>query len=420
MPSIAELQSQQLMSASKQSAAMAGGQESFKAVSQETLVAPTSDLTDRRSLATWVAYLLTIAAATEPAALLTAIKTVDGAGSGLDADLLDGSSSAAFAAASHVHDASAITNTPAGNIAATNVQAAINELDTEKASLTGATFTGTLNLTATQPQISFFDSDVANLVTAVYHNGFAFVISSDLNNVQASSQIIFQIDGGSNVAALYGGGGLLMNGATGGNKGAGTINATAVYDDNVLLTCMAMAKTFAEKGTFTDEDVAEWDARVPDMIEPASTERRPVMVTVAKAGLVRDDDGSMKVATVELEQQKTEPVPVYAEDGLTGIDMIEEPVFETVEVPEKVTPRTHPVARVFKAMVDDGFDPRDPAAYIAKMRADEALPGMPTKDGWEHNGLSSGEMLSRLWLATEMLALAFATLTERVAALEAR
>lgn len=38
--------------------------------------------------------------------------------------------------------AAGVTNTPAGNIAATNVQTALNELDTEKAALAGATFTG--------------------------------------------------------------------------------------------------------------------------------------------------------------------------------------------------------------------------------------------------------------------------------------
>lgn len=42
--------------------------------------------------------------------VLTKIKTVDGAGSGLDADLLDGSSSAAFAAASHSHAQSDVTS----------------------------------------------------------------------------------------------------------------------------------------------------------------------------------------------------------------------------------------------------------------------------------------------------------------------
>lgn len=44
------------------------------------------------------------------AQVLTRLLTVDGAGSGLDADLLDGQSSAAFAAASHNHAASEITS----------------------------------------------------------------------------------------------------------------------------------------------------------------------------------------------------------------------------------------------------------------------------------------------------------------------
>jgi hypothetical protein len=46
------------------------------------------------------------------------------------------------------HPASAITNTPAGNIAATTVQAAINELDTEKVAKAGDTLTGLLETVA--------------------------------------------------------------------------------------------------------------------------------------------------------------------------------------------------------------------------------------------------------------------------------
>lgn len=41
--------------------------------------------------------------------------------------------------------ASSVTNTPAGNVAATNVQAAIDELDTEKAKISTNTFTGVQN-----------------------------------------------------------------------------------------------------------------------------------------------------------------------------------------------------------------------------------------------------------------------------------
>lgn len=74
--------------------------------------------------------------------ILNALKTVDGAGSGLDADLLDGQHGAFYAIASdladHIvdptdaHDATAISFAPTGSIAAVNVQTAIAELDAEK------------------------------------------------------------------------------------------------------------------------------------------------------------------------------------------------------------------------------------------------------------------------------------------------
>lgn len=49
-----------------------------------------------------------------------------------------------FASTANAHPASAISNTPSGGIAATNVQAAINELDSEKLPKTGGTVTGNL------------------------------------------------------------------------------------------------------------------------------------------------------------------------------------------------------------------------------------------------------------------------------------
>jgi len=49
----------------------------------------------------------------DAASILAALITVDGAGSGLDADLLDGQSSAAFALAGHTHSYSSLTGIPA-------------------------------------------------------------------------------------------------------------------------------------------------------------------------------------------------------------------------------------------------------------------------------------------------------------------
>ena len=66
------------------------------------------------------------------------------------------------------HPASAITNTPSGDIAATNVQSALNELDTEKAALAGATLTGTY----TSDRALSTDVSYATLVTADAFNRF--------------------------------------------------------------------------------------------------------------------------------------------------------------------------------------------------------------------------------------------------------
>ncbi len=61
------------------------------------------------------------------------------------------------------HAATAIANTPAGGIAATTVQAAIDELDTEKANLASPTFTGTpLSTTAA------YGTDTTQIATTAY------------------------------------------------------------------------------------------------------------------------------------------------------------------------------------------------------------------------------------------------------------
>lgn len=124
--------------------------------------------------------------------LLTSIKTVDGAGSGLDADLLDGSSSAAFEAAgttaTHIadttdaHAASAITNTPAGSIAATTVQAAINELDSEKVT----------SVSGTAPIASSGGTTPAISITAASTLAAGSMSASDkskLDGVEASADV---------------------------------------------------------------------------------------------------------------------------------------------------------------------------------------------------------------------------------------
>lgn len=55
--------------------------------------------------------------------------------------------------------------------------------------------------------------------------------------------------------------GVTIGSPTGGDQGAGTLNATGVYDDGVLLTCPALQPEFLEKA---EVDLAKWDAKVPD------------------------------------------------------------------------------------------------------------------------------------------------------------
>jgi hypothetical protein len=128
---------------------------------------------------------------------------------------------------------------------------------------------------------------------------------------------------------------VLVGNATGGVKGAGTVNAVGVYDDNVLLTCMPMQRDFLQGGWV---DVEKWDRLVP-----------------ASLGHV------------------------------------------------------HKPAHDFVELLANGVDPRDPDKYVAAMQAAQALPGMPTMDEWQHGKYSTGEMISKLWLAVEMLAVAWMT-----------
>ena len=84
----------------------------------------------------------------------------------------------------------------------------------------------------------------------------------------------------------------------------------------------------------------------------------------------------------------------------------------------QVIPRRHYAAHLLKKMIDSGFDPKDPAQYLAKMRERKTLPGMPNEAEWERAKFSIGELHTRSVLAMEILALAFEGLHQRVDALE--
>lgn len=99
--------------------------------------------------------------------------------------------------------ATTVPNTPAGSIVATTVQAAINELDTEKAPLASPTFTGTVTLPAgTIPkviQVAFSDTTSAITASAgkvAFRMPYAMTVTAvraSLKTAQASGSI-FTVD----------------------------------------------------------------------------------------------------------------------------------------------------------------------------------------------------------------------------------
>lgn len=160
-----------------------------------------------------------------------------------------------------------------------------------------------------------------------------YTIVLDPTNASEDVQLVFRpLIAGAATIAMTVGPGIQAGAPTGGDKGVGTVNATAVYDDNVLLTCPALQPEFLNDGRV---DLEKWDHLSP----------------VGK----------------------------------------------------------HKVAHLFNGLLSAGVDPRDPKKYIKSMIERGALPGMPDITSWEHSGLSTGEMINRLWLAVEMLAVSWMT-----------
>lgn len=135
--------------------------------------------------------------------------------------------------------------------------------------------------------------------------------------------------------------GVQIGSPSGGDKGVGTLNATAVYDDGSLVTSMPVSRQYRLTGDF---DLAAWEAMLP-------------------AG------------------------------------------------------REHSTAREFKRLIGEGFDARQPAQWQARLWADEVLPGMPPRDTWQHNGFSLGDLVSRMWLALDIMALTVSGLIDEITAL---
>jgi hypothetical protein len=223
------------------------------------------------------------------------------------------------------------------------------------------------------------------------------------------------INSGTVANRAYISGGFVVGSPTGADKGAGTINATAVYDDNVLLTCYIGDVVDRATGEPIDIDIdalkAKWDAIVPDRIIPATKEI--VVETVKKT--VTERVSELDLETFEVVEKEIEK------------EVDEEKITEIEKEPERVEARVHFGARKFLDRIGTEYDPREIEKAMAHFRDKGHLTSMPNPVTWQQGKMSTGEWIQRLTEQAE-LSLVWAyrehkradALEARLAAIEAR
>lgn len=221
-------------------------------------------------------------------------------------------------------------------------------------------------------------------------------------------------------------GSVQIGGPTGGYKGAGTINAVGVYDDNVLLTCYAI-----EAYRAGSVNVAFWDSTALDLDVPATPEQaedRPVTRKAMRPQRVRDGVRVVE-KVVEVDEPVFDDLPVFDEAGGRVTDASGKPLTERVQRMERVVvaparpartdPRTHAPAARFALRAAELLDPEQ---YGASWKATGHLPSMPSPAEWDASGkkMAVGDITQRLWEALEISSIHIDKLLGMVKSLEAR
>jgi hypothetical protein len=249
-------------------------------------------------------------------------------------------------------------------------------------------------------------------------------------NAGTDLQIINRADDGTQISAAAAirrsDGSVVIGSPSGSFKGAGSLNAQAVYDDNVLLTCYAIEAY--KQGSV---DIAYWDAKTLDLEIPAQPEQVETRQVTRKVQRVqRTRDGARLVQRlVEVDEPVYDLLPVVDDAGQPVLDAAGKPLVESVPRTEQVvvTPgrpartdvRTHGPAARFAARATEMLDP---AQYAASWKATGHLPAMPSPAEWEaaDKKMSLGDIQQRLWETVEVQAIHIETLREQIVALEAR
>ncbi len=150
-----------------------------------------------------------------------------------------------------------IPNTAAGDIAAGNVQAAINELDTEKVAIAGDAMTGALTMNA-QSEVRFADSDSSNYVGFAAPAAVGADLIWTLPNADGTNGQILSTDGAGNL--------VWVSGAVGDITGGSSLGAgVSVYkNENAGVLEFASINAGSNKVTITDDAGVEIDIDVDE------------------------------------------------------------------------------------------------------------------------------------------------------------
>ena len=196
------------------------------------------------------------------------------------------------------------------------------------------------------------------------------------NGGGANSLMMSLLNNGGTPYTTIDNGGFVVGAPTGGSKGTGTVNATAVYDDNSLLTCYIV-----EAWKYGEIDLNKWDDLVPNREHPAQYQTVETGET--------DDDGK------PITEQR------LAKEAWTEV-------------------REHAPARGFAKVAADRLDIDKFAKFVWD---NERLPAFPAPDRWRDmyaGNLSAGDLIQRLWETVEVMAVHSIEARKRELALIAR
>lgn len=247
------------------------------------------------------------------------------------------------------------------------------------------------------------------------------------------------------VTALTIANGVQVGAPTGGDKGAGTLNAQAVYDDNVLLSCYVFDQ--AVDGSI---NLKKWDAKVPDRIIPGQEAQKVLRTrteTITEEIIEIADDGKH----VRRPRQRKEIVAVLGPEepvvDKNGKQIIEErrkarrnpetgeidvvtvnvpltrrpPIYDTVPgTPDQTIERRHDPARRFAALIGTAHDPLTLDGYAKYWKERRHLPSLPDETNFDSvdGQLSIGDWTQRLVETVEIQAALIEKLNDRIKALE--